>query len=83
MTEATDMARRNSDPNAKPCLCGCGAMFSRTKSIPLCKAASDRAYEIMRAIPLLDEPNAYARRSYRFWDGTATVAAALAADRAA
>jgi len=70
-------------PARRECLCLCGATFARTKSIPLCKAASARAYEIMRAIPLLDVQNAYARRSYAFWTGFETVRAALAADRAA
>jgi hypothetical protein len=66
----------------RPCLCGCGRTFRRPRSIALCKAGTARAYELMRAIPLLDEFNAESRRSYRFWSSEVTVAAALAADRA-
>jgi hypothetical protein len=68
---------------SRPCLCGCGRMFIRPKSMPLCTAATARAWELCRAIPLRDEFNAVSRRNHRFWSSEATVAAALAADREA
>lgn len=69
-------------PDGRPCICGCGALIARNRSVPLCPSGTARAWALMREIPLRDEPNARARRQYRFWNGTATVAAALAADRA-
>jgi hypothetical protein len=65
---------------AQACICGCGKQFRRSRSMPICKAASDRAHALVKQIPPLDEPNAEFRRRNRFWADRSAVLAALRGD---
>lgn len=69
----------------RPCLCDCGRQLRRERSLPLCRAASARAYELVKLFPLptnlsLADPR-LARSNYFFCDAK-TVAAALRGDLA-
>lgn len=69
-------------PAARSCLCGCGRTFNRSRSMPLCKLATARVYQLIPTLPLLDELNARDRRSNRVWCDEKTVAALLTDDMA-
>jgi hypothetical protein len=61
-----------------PCLCGCGRRIRRSRSLPLCKAASDRAWAAFRTQTRGLSTTEYQRRFNAFYGSAETVAAALA-----
>lgn len=67
-------------PGPRSCLCGCRRTFSRSRSFPLCAAGTALVYARLKALPLLDEPNAASRRSNRVWYDEQAVRALLAGD---
>lgn len=62
-----------------PCLCGCGTLLARTKSYPLCRAATGRVFAFIRETAP-DDLNERQRMSNRVWVDERTVAAILADD---